>query len=128
MVALHPRSLHAIERAGLSLNNVRVLKPLPYHQTVALLANASVVITDSGGLQKEAYFAKTPCVTLRDETEWVETLEGGYNRLLTTDNPINLIDAVEEAEKLSFKNVEPHYGTGIAGTDIVAQLKRCFGA
>lgn len=128
VVALHPRSLNAIESAGLSMNNVRVLKPLPYHQTVMLLANASAVITDSGGLQKESYFAKTPCVTLRDETEWVETLEGGYNRLLATDNPINLIDAVAEAEKLSFKDVAPHYGTGLAGTAIVAQLKRCFGA
>ena len=128
VVALHPRSLNAIKRAGLSFSNVRVLSPLPYHQTVVLMVNASAVITDSGGLQKEAYFAKTACVTLRDETEWVETLNAGHNRLLPTNNPINLRAAVDEAEKISFKNVVSHYGTGSAGKAIIAELKRCFSA
>jgi UDP-GlcNAc3NAcA epimerase len=80
---VHPR---VRERAKqLQLENVTVLDPQPYFETQALLMNARVVLTDSGGLQKEASFHRVPCVTLRDETEWVELLDAGVNRLAGAD-------------------------------------------
>ena len=70
-----------IAELELDLGRTKVLDPLPYAATIACLVHASVIITDSGGLQKEAYFAEKPCLTIRDETEWVETLEKGHNAL-----------------------------------------------
>ena len=81
VLPLHPRTRHAVERAGLSLDGLTVVPPCSYLDTHRLLQGATTVYTDSGGLQKEAYFHRTPCVTLRGETEWVETVESGWNRL-----------------------------------------------
>ena len=81
VLPLHPRTRGAVERAGLSLDGLTVVPPCGYLDMHRLLAGATTVYTDSGGLQKEAYFHRTPCVTLRDETEWVETVENGWNRL-----------------------------------------------
>ena len=80
---VHPRTRDAISRAGIETAPLRLCAPLPYLEMTHLLAACTVVITDSGGLQKEAYFHGKPCVTLRDETEWVETIECGWNRLWT---------------------------------------------
>lgn len=78
---VHPRTRHAAERAGLSFDGLRSCDPVGYLDMARLLADAVAVYTDSGGLQKEAYFHRKPCVTLREETEWVETVEAGWNRL-----------------------------------------------
>ena len=67
-------------------SNFYLMNPISYFETQFLLSKASFVITDSGGLQKEAYFHKVPCITLRSETEWVETIENGWNRLWTDNN------------------------------------------
>src|ERR1041385_8084247 len=82
---VHPRTARAAASAGLDLNRpgIKVIEPLGYLGMCKLLHHASMVLTDSGGLQKEAYFHRVPCVTLRDETEWVETIECGWNRLWT---------------------------------------------
>ena len=64
-------------------SGLQVIDPLPYIELQGLLAISELVLTDSGGLQKEAYFHRTPCITLRDETEWVETIEAGWNALWT---------------------------------------------
>lgn len=79
----HPRTRQAIARNGTQLGAIRAIDPVGYIDMVRLLDGAKLVLTDSGGLQKEAYFARRPCVTLRDETEWVETIEHGWNRLWT---------------------------------------------
>jgi UDP-GlcNAc3NAcA epimerase len=81
VLPLHPRTREAAARQGLVLDGLVVTEPLGFLDMHRLLANAAAVFTDSGGVQKEAYFHRVPCVTLRGETEWVETIEAGWNRL-----------------------------------------------
>ena len=78
---VHPRTREAMSRYRLNTEPLCVCRPLSYLEMNRLLSLCSTVYTDSGGLQKEAYFHGKPCVTLRDETEWVETVECGWNRL-----------------------------------------------
>jgi UDP-GlcNAc3NAcA epimerase len=89
---------------------VKLLPPIGYLDMTMLLANAVEVFTDSGGLQKEAYFHRVPCVTLRDETEWVETVKAGWNRLWT--QPARDIVRHDIAE----------YGAGDAADRIAAEI------
>jgi UDP-N-acetylglucosamine 2-epimerase len=82
----HPRTRAALEAGGVSLGeHVRLLPPVGYLDFAALASQARVILTDSGGVQKEAYWYGVPCVTLRTTTEWVETVETGWNRLVATD-------------------------------------------
>jgi UDP-GlcNAc3NAcA epimerase len=81
VLPLHPRTAAALVRDGLALSRVRAIEPVGYLDIQRLLGSCVTVFTDSGGLQKEAYFHRKPCITLRDETEWVETVESGWNRL-----------------------------------------------
>jgi UDP-GlcNAc3NAcA epimerase len=81
VLPLHPRTRQAADRFRIDLSALRVIEPVGFLDMTALLANCRRVLTDSGGLQKEAYFHRKPCVTLRDSTEWVETVEAGWNRL-----------------------------------------------
>lgn len=81
VLPLHPRTRAALEAHGIELSGVRGIEPVGYLDMQRLLAGCTEVFTDSGGLQKEAYFHRKLCVTLRDETEWVETIECGWNRL-----------------------------------------------
>jgi UDP-GlcNAc3NAcA epimerase len=88
---IHPRTKKIILNLNIVLSsNIKILSPQPYKKNVGLIKNASLVLTDSGGLQKEAYFAKTPCLTMRDETEWKESVETGWNKLLSQDLSKNL--------------------------------------
>jgi UDP-GlcNAc3NAcA epimerase len=85
--SLHPRTRKAIAEAGCHVPpHVRVIEPIGYLDMVALASNARLILTDSGGLQKEAYWLSTPCITLRDETEWVETVQTGWNTLAGADS------------------------------------------
>ena len=81
ILPLHPRTRAAAAKFGISFDGIKVIEPLGYLDMIALLDQCACVYTDSGGLQKEAYFLQKPCVTLRDETEWVETVRCGWNRL-----------------------------------------------
>jgi UDP-GlcNAc3NAcA epimerase len=83
ILPLHPRTRAAVEREGIGFGAVTVIDPLGPLDMQRLLIDCVAVYTDSGGLQKEAYFHRKPCVTLRDATEWVETVEAGWNRLWT---------------------------------------------
>lgn len=83
VIPVHPRTRIAAERFGISIKRpgLRPIEPLGYLDMIVLAKNASMIFTDSGGLQKEAYFHGVPCVTLRSETEWTETVTAGWNRL-----------------------------------------------
>ncbi len=95
VLPLHPRTRGALERHGLSVpDRVHRVEPLGYVDFEALLLDAAHVFTDSGGVQKEAIFAATPCATLRDTTEWPETLEGGWSVLVDAD-PEAILKAAE---------------------------------
>ncbi|MGD8317708.1 MAG: UDP-N-acetylglucosamine 2-epimerase (non-hydrolyzing) [Myxococcales bacterium] len=86
VLPLHPRTKQRLARIGASMPaSVEVIEPVGYLEMLALLDRCSLVITDSGGLQKEAFYVGRPCVTVRDETEWVETVELGWNRLVGAD-------------------------------------------
>lgn len=86
LLPLHPRTRKLIYNLDVGIRNTIIIKPVSYFLMLYLIANAYMVVTDSGGLQKEAFFLKTPCTTLRDQTEWVETLENEWNVL----SPINV--------------------------------------
>lgn len=122
---LHPRTRGVLHRmgwlAGLS-PNVRLIDPVGYLDMVQLEKYAAAIATDSGGVQKEAFFFRVPCVTLRDETEWVELVDAGWNRLVAPLNADAVRSAVEVAISSAGKPVEP-YGGGDAALKIVNALK-----
>jgi UDP-GlcNAc3NAcA epimerase len=81
VLPIHPRTRQKAEQMGIGFEGLKVIGPVGYLDMARLLNGANAVFTDSGGLQKEAYFHRVPCTTLRDETEWVETITHGWNRL-----------------------------------------------
>jgi UDP-N-acetylglucosamine 2-epimerase len=116
----HPRTRAAIESNGVSLGpHVRLIEPLGYLDFAALASQARVIVTDSGGLQKEAYWYGVPCVTARPSTEWVDTVELGGNVLVGTD-PERLAQAVTDARPLDGR--PPLYGDGHASRRIAERL------
>jgi len=124
VLPLHPRTRKVIEKASFPLGNIKVIEPVPYLDMIALLVRAATVITDSGGLQKEAYFAKVPCVTVRDETEWSETLEYGWNRLVPVGQITNLEEMITGALEIERSTLSYHhyYGDGTAAQRVVEAL------
>jgi UDP-GlcNAc3NAcA epimerase len=116
---LHPRTAAAIEEQGHRLGgHVHPRPPLGYLDFAALASQAHVILTDSGGVQKEAYWYAVPCVTLRENTEWVETVEVGWNCLVGSD-PQRIVEAVREAAPRA--EHPPLYGDGHAA-DSIADL------
>ena len=99
---------------------VRAVDPVGYLDMVMLEKNAAIIATDSGGVQKEAYFHKVPCITLRDETEWVELIEVGANRLCPADG--NKIGTMLRETQGEFPAGSSLYGDGSAGKFIVSAL------
>lgn len=111
---LHPRTRNLLTTNNLMdrLGDVRVVDPLPFLDMIALEQAAKVIITDSGGVQKEACFYGVPCITLRDETEWVETVEGGWNCLVGAES--EKILAAYEDLTLPCSGISTAYGDGKA--------------
>lgn len=122
---MHPRTRSALERSGRSLpGNVVALEPVGYLEMVALQSHAHAVATDSGGLQKEAYLSGVPCITLRSETEWTETVEAGWNRVVDAD-PGALATALQDEEFMRRDRPRPPlYGDGRTAARIVVALER----
>jgi len=124
IVPLHPRTLKAIKEKRISLSrnpHLRVIQPLKYLDMLALLSQAKSVLTDSGGLQKEAFFARVPCITLRNETEWVETVQTGWNRLSGAE-PETIVEAFHSARKPDSGREDRLFGDGKASNRIVDLL------
>lgn len=127
VLPLHPRTRARLTAAG-SLDRVRaaalVCEPLGYLDFTTLLCHARALVTDSGGAQKEAYLAGVPCVTLRDTTEWGETVDAGWNTLVDLDAAAALraLEATPPPER------PPLYGDGQAGARVVDALERLVGS
>jgi UDP-GlcNAc3NAcA epimerase len=123
LLPLHPRTARAASASGVDLgvDGVTVVPPVTYLEMQRLLQGASVVLTDSGGLQKEAYFHGVPCVTLRDETEWTETVDVGWNHVTGTD-PERVLAAFAASQDppVARPNI---YGNGQSAQAIVRELK-----
>ena len=125
LLPLHPRTEARLAATGLRARldaaaNVRLAPPLGYLEFTALLRQARAVLTDSGGVQKEAYLAGTPCVTLRSTTEWTETVDAGWNVLVDLDASA----AVAALERRPPAERPALYGDGRAGARVVAALLR----
>lgn len=121
ILPLHPRTRKALQKYGLRMDRVTLIDPVGYFDMLSLLDGCKAVFTDSGGLQKEAYFFRKPCITLRDETEWVELVNHGFNTVAGARR-----DDIIEAEKgLPHMRVDFFaglYGDGDAGKKIVRAL------
>lgn len=124
VLPLHPRTRKSIGpelEERLSNANVLVLDPVGYLDMVMLEGNARVIATDSGGVQKEAYFYKIPCITLREETEWTELVEMGWNKLVPPTDPIVIEKAILQATAGKIESKNP-YGDGNSAELIVNTL------
>jgi UDP-GlcNAc3NAcA epimerase len=120
ILPMHPRTRAKVAEWGVAVpGNVWVIDPVGYLEMVWLEANCRCVATDSGGVQKEAYFFEKPCITMRDETEWVELVEAGWNRLAGADAG-KLQKALNEVSEAP--HFEQFYGEGDAGRRIVEQV------
>jgi UDP-GlcNAc3NAcA epimerase len=130
VLPLHPRTEEAMRAAGLEWTaggGVKVIPPVGYLDMLMLQRAAVLVVTDSGGMQKEAYFSGTPCVTLRDETEWTELVELGWNRLAPTHSVESLREAFGGMLSAGPGRTGRPYGTGDAAARTVRVLKDRFG-
>lgn len=122
---LHPRTRAVLQRSGLLdgllAAGVLLIDPVGYMEMVQLEKHAALIATDSGGVQKEAYFYQVPCVTLRDETEWVELVESGWNRLASPNDAASVSGTIQNALG-SRGSAVSLYGNGDAADKIAARL------
>jgi UDP-GlcNAc3NAcA epimerase len=126
---IHPGTKNKLEEIHLDqtivTKNIMPLPPVGYFDMLELLKHCRFVMTDSGGLQKEAYFFKKYCITLRDQTEWVELVEAGKNFVASADKQ-TIIDYVERMAR-EFTDFNPHlYGDGNAGKHIIEGILKEF--
>jgi UDP-N-acetylglucosamine 2-epimerase len=119
---VHPRTRKVLKEAGVALDdrNLKAVAPLGYLDMLAIEKHARRILTDSGGVQKEAFYLRVPCVTLRDETEWPETVELGANQLAGTDLD-NILKALRTPHSILDANAMP-YGDGHACERILEEL------
>ena len=117
VLPLHPRTKKIIEEYNLTIpDNVKIIEPVGYLKMLTLLKNCDKILTDSGGLQKEAFFLKKQCITLRDETEWIETIKDNWNIIVGADE-----EKIIKADSISVKNSEQqqYFGDGNASEIIL---------
>ena len=121
VLPLHPRTKKIMKNLHINTDNLTIINPVGYLEMVWLVEHCSSVITDSGGLQKEAYFFQKNCITLRDETEWTELVEGGYNFLVGADKE-KILKACRSNRSFVGNISSEMYGNGKASQSIVKTL------
>ncbi len=123
ILPLHPRTKKVLEENNFELStNIVIINPIGYLEMVWLINNCKLVMTDSGGLQKEAFFFEKPCITLRDETEWSELVDNNYN-ILVGANKEKIIGAFESRKKIFNDNyTKDLYGGGKASEKIIKEM------
>ena len=122
--AIHPRTRKRISDYGLQVApHIELIDPQPYFENLNLLWNSSGLITDSGGMQKEAYWLEKPCLTIRKETEWVETLEGGANELVFED--LSDLNTILGNDDVNYNS--DLYGDGLTSVKIVTEIEKLIG-
>ncbi|PWC57258.1 UDP-N-acetylglucosamine 2-epimerase [Azospirillum sp. TSH7] len=129
VLPLHPRTRAALDRLGIlqkAARRLKLIEPVGFIDMVRLEMSARTVATDSGGVQKEAFFYRVPCCVLRNETEWRELLEAGWNRLLPPGDDPGAMAAELLAERPAGRDIAP-YGKGDAGRIIVETLLDRYG-
>jgi len=121
VLPLHPRTRKLYDALRFSGAKIKIIEPVSYLDMLQLEQQARFILTDSGGVQKEAYWMKVPCITLRDETEWIETVEAGWNILAGAER-----DKIVESAKTDRKPSKQYsaYGDGKAGEKIVDILRQ----
>jgi UDP-GlcNAc3NAcA epimerase len=124
VLPVHPRTKANLQQQNSSkaLEGLTLLEPLLYLEMQRLQMGAKLILTDPGGMQKEAYFHHVPCITLRDETEWVETVEADWNQLVGA-NTEEIIAAVSKIQELTPVKQKSFFGNGYAVDLVVDQLK-----
>jgi len=122
VLPLHPRARNLLVAQGKEswISELQLLEPQPYLETQRLEMGAKVILTDSGGMQKEAFFHQVPCITLRDETEWIETVNMGWNQIVGADEQAILM-ALQKIKQMDMAEEVP-YGDGNTAEKIVRQL------
>lgn len=117
IIPLHPRTKNILDEVSFR-SNVKIIDPVGYLEMVSLLSNCIKVFTDSGGLQKEAFFLKKPCITLREETEWPETLIGNWNFTVGADKE----KILSKVHQNNFGVQKDYFGDGKAAEKIIERL------
>jgi UDP-GlcNAc3NAcA epimerase len=125
ILPLHPRTRNVISKVGLSFSdNMHIIEPVGYREMLQLERFARIILTDSGGVQREAYMHSVPCLTLRDQTEWIETVESGWNQVVGVD-PEKIGNGLDHfltnGAPVEWK---PLYGDGDAGEQILEILTK----
>lgn len=123
ILPLHPRTRKMVDDYGISLEALTIVEPVSYLEMLSLAQGASMIMTDSGGLQKEAFWLGTPCLTLRDETEWLETVDQGRNKLVGASKDLILTSFSSGFSKDYDSQV---YGNGNAAPRILDVLADSF--
>lgn len=128
VIPIHPRTRKALQEYNIDLNKnpyILLISPVSYLDMIVLESHARIIFTDSGGIQKEAFFSKVPCITLRDETEWVETVESGWNHLVGA-NKEAIVTGFNSHKDLGVKNPPDFYGRGNAAKLIIEHIISAF--
>lgn len=121
VLPLHPRTAKMLEKFNIELN-ITLIEPVGYFDMIELLKNCKCVATDSGGLQKEAFFFQKECITMRDETEWVELVHNGFNTIVGASSK-SIIEAFNKVGKQKIDFEVDLYGNGKAGENIVSAIR-----